>query len=163
MKNKAFLILPDGKRIELPDEGTVINTETIEDCALLHVDKTCDFDKKGHSFNVKIRARVKSTREIVRSLLGTKNIRTNKALNDGIRLLKMWQKEKEPHRKKYYWHISELKLSRALGNEQVLSFQIGGVDYNLHRDQSGKARIGLGKQPLPSPDDFGKAIPFNNK
>lgn len=162
MENKAFLVLPDGKRIELPDEGMVINTETIEDCALLHVDKTCDFDK-GHSFNVKIRARVKSTREIVRSLLGTKNIRTNKALNDGIRLLKMWQKEKEPHRKKYYWHISELKLSRALGNEQVLSFQIGGVDYNLHRDQSGKARIGLGKQPLPSPDDFGKAIPFSNK
>lgn len=141
MENKAFLILPDGKRIELPDEGTVINTETIEDCALLHVDKTCDFDKKGHSFNVKIRARVKSTKEIVRSLLGTKNIRTNKALNDGIRLLKMWQKEKEPHRKKYYWHISELKLSRALGNEQMLHFMLNRKSYILAKDMHGKVRI----------------------
>lgn len=138
-----------------------LNFEDIKGTSLLACDKTAMFTPS--EWNIRMRLFSPSQTKELHRMLFSDVEKVERYLLQGIRLLKMWQKEKEPHRKKYYWHISELKLSRALGNEQALSFQIGGVDYNLHRDQSGKARIGLGKQPLPSPDDFGKAIPFNNK
>lgn len=138
-----------------------MNFEDIKDTSLLACDKTATFTPS--EWNIRMRQFCPNQTPRLHHMLFGDIEKTERYLRQGIRLLKMWQKEKEPHRKKYYWHISELKLSRALGDEQVLSFQISGVDYNLHRDPSGKARVGFGRQPLPSPEDFGKAIPFDNK
>ena len=53
----------------------------------------------------------------------------------------MWQKEKEPHRKAYYWHLHELKLARALGKDWNICFMLDGCKYELSRTIHNKVRI----------------------
>ena len=93
-------------------------------------------------WNIKMSLRnPNQARELRRVLLGDIE-KAERYLLQGLRLLRMWQDEKEPHRKKYYWQIHELKLLRALGKRDELQFTInGGERITLKKDERGKARL----------------------
>ena len=61
-------------------------------------------------------------------------LKKDKALRKGIRLLKMAQRTTEVHKKQYYYHIAELKLTTALGKDMELRFATGGRKYVVAKD-----------------------------
>ena len=104
-------------------------------CNCLHANT----EPKTLTFHVNLDERKR--RELLNLFYDKKTRRAERCLKDGIRILDMWQREKEPHRKAYYWHISELKLTRALGDEPLLHFMLNRKPYILAKDMHGKVRI----------------------
>ena len=69
-------------------------------------------------------------------------LKKDKALRKGIRLLKIAQRTADVHKKRYYYHIAELKLTAALGKDMGLHFVIGGGKYVVAKDfKTQKVRI----------------------
>lgn len=69
-------------------------------------------------------------------------LKKDKALRKGIRLLKIAQRTADVHKKRYYYHIAELKLTAALGKDTELHFVIGGGKYVIAKDfKTQKVRI----------------------
>jgi len=142
-KAKVFIRKADSKdewrELPTPDEfgRAVTITPAVYDptkCYPLHV-----VDAEPMTFHINLDE--KKRRELLNLFYDKNTRRAERCLKDGIRLLGMWQREKEPHRKAYYWHISELKLTRALGNEPLLHFTIDKKAYKLARDIRGNVRI----------------------
>jgi len=118
--------------------AATLGTPVLQDpnkCYVLHV----DIEPSTFTFHVNLDGRKR--RELLNLFYDKKTRRAERCLKQGIRLLNMWQREKEPHRKAYYWHISELKLTRALGNEPLLHFTIDKRTYKLMRDVHGNVKI----------------------
>lgn len=147
-----YITFPNGERKEVSEPGIglaaeltaprfmpVIGAPAVYDphrCYPMHV------AEKSYTVHVNLDERGKrAMKEMARFLRGKDCVRREQALRDGLRLLKMWQKEKEPHRKAYYWHLHELKLARALGKDWNICFMLDGRKYELSRTIHNKVRI----------------------
>ena len=163
-EEKFYITFHDGTRKEMPNIGKAVFEPLIEPSAELaaelaaprimptiigapavydpHKCVVLPIAKKQYTVHVNLDGRGKrAMKEMARFLQGRDYLRREQALRDGLRLLKMWQKEKEPHRKAYYWHLHELKLARALGKDTSINFVSGGSQYSLSLDHRHKPHI----------------------
>ncbi len=144
-KSKFFVKFPDGTRkeagLDLSHAGTY-GMPVLQDpnrIHLLHV----DLEPMTYTFTIDLNDRLR--RELLTELHDKSLRRRYAALCKGIRLLKMWQNEWQPHRKRYYRHISDLKLASALANDIEVKFSINDKRFRLTRDELGSVRIYKGE------------------
>ena len=130
--------MADGKRKNIP-EGKPLWCE-IENKSLFHRDETKTLMPSEWNIRMMHMCTLNQARELHRMLFGDMD-KAKRYLEQGLRLLKMWQREKQPLRKAYYWRIHELKLARALGKQKELKFYLYGECVILKKDEHGKARL----------------------
>lgn len=144
-KAKVFIRKADSKdewrELPTPDEfgKAVTVTPAVNDPTAFYPLHVLETEPQTFTFHINLDERKR--RELLNLFYDKKTRRAERCLKDGIRLLGMWQREKEPHRKAYYWHISELKLTRALGKDPLLHFTLDNKPYKLARDIRGNVRI----------------------
>lgn len=147
-----YITFPSGERKEVSEPGIGLEAELTAPRFMPVIGAPAVYDphkcypmhvaEKSYTVHVNLDERGKrAMKEMARFLRGKDYVRREQALRDGLRLLKMWQKEKEPHRKAYYWHLHELKLARALGKDWNICFMLDGCKYELSRTIRNKVRI----------------------